>query len=107
MVLDRLYVHPTWWGKRIGSTLHDAAVEAAANHGAQALNQWVLEANTRARGFYQRRGWRLVPRWTLPNDPPSVVDLLYQLTLSRAQPHHRTDGPLTRRHRRPVVDPGR
>jgi GNAT superfamily N-acetyltransferase len=48
--LDALYVHPERWGRGIGDRLLAAAGSASA--------LWVLEANTRARRFYERRGWR-------------------------------------------------
>jgi GNAT superfamily N-acetyltransferase len=48
--LDALYVHPERWGRGIGDRLLAAAGSASA--------LWVIEANTRARRFYERRGWR-------------------------------------------------
>ena len=81
ILLDRLYVRPDRWGKGIGSLLHEAAIEIAASRG-DAINLWVLEANTRARGMYERRGWRLVPGWTLPNRQPGIIDVLYQRALA-------------------------
>ena len=82
VLLDRLYVHPDWWGNGVGSLLHDVAIDAAATLGNDAINLWVLEANQRARGMYERRGWRLVPDRTLPNEPDTVYDVLYQRAVS-------------------------
>lgn len=73
---------PDRWGEGIGSLLHDAAIEIAASGTAGAINLWALEANTRARGMYERRGWQLVPGWTIPNRQPGVIDVLYQRGLS-------------------------
>ncbi len=78
MLLDRLYVVPEFWGVGIGSRLHDAALEAAQRRGATRLDLWVLKANRRARSMYERRGWQRIPGWILPNDPPEVVDVLYE-----------------------------
>ncbi|MDY7106730.1 MAG: GNAT family N-acetyltransferase [Actinomycetota bacterium] len=79
--LGRLYVDPDAWGTGAGSSLHDAALDAARRRGATRINLWVLEANTRARTMYEQRSWVLVPGRTLPNDPPWVLDVLYERTL--------------------------
>jgi len=81
MLLDRLYVHPRWWGHGVGRRLHDTALAAARNRGVDRLNLWVLEANTKARSMYEGWGWELVPGPTLPNQPPTVVDVLYERPL--------------------------
>lgn len=86
VLLDRLYVHPDWWGHGVGSLLHDVALDTAAVLGHEAINLWVLEANQRARGLYERRGWRLVPDRTLPNEPDTVYDVLYQRALTGTNP---------------------
>jgi GNAT superfamily N-acetyltransferase len=41
----------------VGSRLHDAALAEARSLGYHALTLWVLEGNTRARAFYEARGW--------------------------------------------------
>ena len=82
LLLTRLYVEPARWGSGVGSRLHEWALTAARERGATSLNLWVLEANGRARAMYERRGWRLVPGWTLPNDPPTIHDVLYERTLA-------------------------
>ena len=83
-LLDRLYVHPRWWGNGVGRRLHDTALAAARNRGVDRLNLWVLEANTKARAMYERWGWELVPGSTLPNQPPTVLDVLYERPLTGA-----------------------
>jgi 2-amino-4-hydroxy-6-hydroxymethyldihydropteridine diphosphokinase len=53
-----LYVRPAWWGSGAGQRLMDRAHrELAADHDEAVLT--VLEANSRARRFYERNGWRL------------------------------------------------
>jgi len=82
LLLKRLHVLPSKWGQGIGSALHDYALETAARQGAQRINLWVLDANLRARGMYERRGWLLKPGWELPNEPPSIIDVLYERDLA-------------------------
>ena len=53
-----LYTHPDVWGGGLGSALHEAATEELRGMGFATATLWVLTSNTRARGFYQRRGWR-------------------------------------------------
>ena len=77
LLLSRLYVQPEGWGRGFGSVLHDEAL-AVARRRSSDINLWVLEANTKARGMYERRGWSLVPGRTLANDPPEIKDVLYQ-----------------------------
>jgi GNAT superfamily N-acetyltransferase len=47
--LHALYVLPAYWGRGIGERLLEAAGDVS--------ELWVLQANTRARQFYERRGW--------------------------------------------------
>ncbi len=81
LLLQRLYIDPAHQGLGIGATLHDHAIERVRRRGSPAINLWVLEANERARRIYEHRGWRLVPGRTLANEPPTVLDVLYQLSL--------------------------
>lgn len=53
-----LYVHPAVWGTGLGSALHQAAVGELCDLGFTRATLWVLTSNARARGFYERRGWR-------------------------------------------------
>ncbi|MBN4059684.1 GNAT family N-acetyltransferase, partial [Acidimicrobium ferrooxidans] len=78
---SRLYVGPDHWACGIGGLLHDHAVAHARDLGAKELNLWVLEANTRAWAMYERRGWTLVAGFKLENEPPEIVDVLYELVL--------------------------
>lgn len=83
-LLAKLYVLPEAWGAGVGSALHAEAL-AVARQRAEALNLWVLEQNGKARAMYERRGWLLVPGLTLANDPPEILDVLYQIDLSPEQ----------------------
>ncbi|MEM9561303.1 MAG: GNAT family N-acetyltransferase [Actinomycetota bacterium] len=81
LLLHRLYVDPGCQGRGLGVALHDLALARAARRGATAINLWVLEANATARSLYERHGWCLVPGPTLANEPPSIVDVLYERQL--------------------------
>lgn len=51
-----LHTHPEWIGRGAGSLL----VEHAKASGAAALELWCFQANTRARRFYEARGFRAI-----------------------------------------------
>lgn len=57
-LLFLMYVAPDWWGRGVGDALMDASEHTLAALGFEHANLWVLEANQRARKFYERRGWR-------------------------------------------------
>ena len=51
-----IYVDPGHWRRGVGSALMDAAESRLAEDYSGAI-LWVLEANDRARRFYESRGW--------------------------------------------------
>lgn len=51
--LDHLYVHPTWFGRGIGSRF----IEIAKERRPRGLGLWTFQVNDRARGLYERRGF--------------------------------------------------
>lgn len=55
-LLFLLYVDPTAWGSRAGHELMAASEAWLAERWDRAV-LWVLEANERARRFYERAGW--------------------------------------------------
>ena len=82
-LLSRLYVAPSKWRVGIGAALHDHLLDTARARELVTLHLWTLEANGRARGMYERRGWQLVPGRRLVNgdfDPP-IEDVLYEQRL--------------------------
>jgi ribosomal protein S18 acetylase RimI-like enzyme len=52
-----LYVAPEWWSTGTGRSLMSRAVAALTDAGYERAVLWVLEANARARRFYERAGW--------------------------------------------------
>jgi ribosomal protein S18 acetylase RimI-like enzyme len=55
--LYALFVHPDWWGTGAGHALTAAALADLRAAGCTQVWLWVLEANKRARAFYQRYGF--------------------------------------------------
>ena len=55
--LYALYVHPAWWSTGTGRALMDRALASTAKAGYPSITLWVLEANARARRFYERAGF--------------------------------------------------
>jgi GNAT superfamily N-acetyltransferase len=56
--LVAIYVEPAQWGKGVGAALIAAAEEEALARGYAQMSLWTFAENDRARGFYERRGWR-------------------------------------------------
>jgi GNAT superfamily N-acetyltransferase len=85
--LDGLYVVPDVWAGGIGSVLHDHALERVRGLGSVRCHLWVLEANERARGFYERHGWRENGQTRVVPFPPHPLDVGYTIELdSRVAP---------------------
>lgn len=55
--LRDLYVVPDAWGSGIAQDLMQTALDAMRVRGATEAMLWVVEANGRARRFYEREGW--------------------------------------------------
>ncbi len=56
-----LYLDPEVWGRGVGHALWSAALQELRGEGYAEVTLWVLEANTRARSFYERVGFQLEP----------------------------------------------
>ena len=80
--LHRLYVRPSAWGGGVGATLHDDALAVLRDAGSDSASLWVLAENARARGFYERRGWRLNGAERAVPSPPNPLEVGYSLDLS-------------------------
>jgi GNAT superfamily N-acetyltransferase len=55
--LEMLYLARDHLGRGLGRSLHDRAMAALRDAGFERATLWVLEANTRGRGFYEHVGW--------------------------------------------------
>jgi GNAT superfamily N-acetyltransferase len=79
--LDGLYVRPEFWGTGVAGELHDRAVAAVRAAGCETARLWVLQANVRARRFYERRGWAPDGSSRVVEYPPHPLDVGYSLPL--------------------------
>ena len=79
--LNGLYVLPERWGSNVAPSLHEVVVDAIRVSGAASAHLWVLEANARARRFYERRGWRENGTTRVVPYPPNPIDVGYSLDL--------------------------
>jgi GNAT superfamily N-acetyltransferase len=79
--LDGLYVVPEAWGTGVADMLHGAALDHLRRLGETECRLWVLEANARARRFYERRGWELDGTTRVVPYPPSPLDVGYTIRL--------------------------
>jgi ribosomal protein S18 acetylase RimI-like enzyme len=81
--LSKLHVLPERFGSGLGSMLYEAALGAIRNGGYRIAGLWVLEANTRARDFYERRERSLVQGQTLQLHGPGSLEVRYELRVER------------------------
>jgi GNAT superfamily N-acetyltransferase len=77
--LEGLYVVPERWGTGLADALHDRALGEARRLGSASCRLWVLEDNSRARRFYERRGWRENGESRVVEFPPNPLDIGYSL----------------------------
>ena len=80
----RLYVDPDQWGRGTGTLLYDAAIAHLVARGFREATLWVLEANDRARSWYERLGWRPTGERKATYAPAGIDDLRYRVTLAAA-----------------------
>ena len=79
--LEALYVRPQAWGSGVADELHAWAIEELRAACVATARLWVLEANARARRFYERRGWCADGTSRVVEFPPHPLDLGYSLAL--------------------------
>jgi GNAT superfamily N-acetyltransferase len=79
--LARLYVDPDEWGTGVGTVLYRSAVQTLRATGFGRASLWVLEHNTRARTWYERLGWQLVPGTTPTWEAGGIIDVRYERRL--------------------------
>jgi GNAT superfamily N-acetyltransferase len=77
--LRDLYVVPEAWGTGAGQALMDEVVAEIRASCAAEATLWVVEANARARRFYEREGWK--PTGETRATPLGPAELQYALQL--------------------------
>lgn len=77
--LSRLYVDDRWWGRGVGTRLYGEVVGHLRGQGFLAATLWVLEANRRARAWYERLGWEPTGQRKVVWAPGAVDDVGYRL----------------------------
>ena len=82
--LQTLYVMPEFWGRGIGSTLHDLALDRLRESNVQEARLWTLTDNHRGRAFYEKRGWSLTGRTRVVPFPPHPIDVEYARSTLRS-----------------------
>jgi putative acetyltransferase len=76
-VVKTLYVMPRCWGRGVGTTLHDFALDRLRETNVDEARLWTLTDNHRARAFYEKRGWILTGRTRVVPFPPYPIDVEY------------------------------
>ena len=56
--IDRIYIHPSFIGKGSGSILMKWCEDTLYAEGYKNISLWVFEANSRARHFYEKHGYK-------------------------------------------------
>ncbi|HLM90356.1 MAG TPA: GNAT family N-acetyltransferase [Streptosporangiaceae bacterium] len=79
--LYALYVHPAWWSTGTGRALMDRVLARVRAAGYACITLWVLEANARARRFYQRAGFAPDGARHVLDDLGGVTEIRYRRTL--------------------------
>lgn len=84
-----MWVDPAYRYLGVGASLLRRIGEDAARDGADVLTLWVLDGNQRARGFYERLGFKSTSqRQRLPGDPEGrVEERLYITVRWLMEPH--------------------
>jgi len=80
--LYALYVHPAWWSTGTGRALMDRVLARVKIAGYTCITLWVLEANARARRFYQRAGFAPDGARHVLDDLGGVTEIRYRRVLS-------------------------
>jgi putative acetyltransferase len=71
--IDHLYVHPDWQGRGIGPKLLAKPLQYR-----QVRRLWTFQKNSRARQFYEARGFRLVELTDGSQNEEKEPDALYE-----------------------------
>ncbi len=77
--LWQLFVLPDWWGRGAASLLHERALVTMCGAGYARARLYAFARQTRARAFYERRGWTAAAELWSPELDADLVE--YQLRL--------------------------
>jgi GNAT superfamily N-acetyltransferase len=88
--LYALYVHPAWWSTGTGRALMEQVLTKVRAAGYASITLWVLEANVRARRFYQRAGFAPDGARHVLDDLGGVTEIRYRRVLFPPQPPQKT-----------------
>lgn len=72
-----LYLHPDYWRKGIGTMLLKHAAKALKDKKHSTLCLWVLDANTRAKAFYEKMGGQKLGGKMIEIGPSSLKEICY------------------------------
>ncbi|HEX4700020.1 MAG TPA: GNAT family N-acetyltransferase [Actinomycetes bacterium] len=81
--LMAIYLVPAVAGNGTGRALHDAGLAWLMDRGFTVARLCVLSANARARGFYERLGWRADGETRVETIGLEVEETRYELDLTR------------------------
>jgi GNAT superfamily N-acetyltransferase len=79
--LMAIYLVPAVAGTGTGRALHDAGLAWLTDRGFTVARLWVLSTNARARGFYERMGWRADGETRVETIGVEVEETRYSLDL--------------------------
>ena len=80
--LYALYVHPAWWSTGTGRALMDQVLAKVRAAGFASITLWVLEANARARRFYEKAGFAPDGARHVLDDLGGVTEIRYRRALT-------------------------
>ncbi len=84
---SELFFDPNWLGRGIGSVLHGALLQAAAELGVTELVLDTLRENVRARTFYENQGWQLAGEYAYESvDGEILHEVRYRRSVVSAPP---------------------
>ncbi len=72
-----LYLHPDFWRKGIGTALIKHAARELKERKHSTICLWVLDANTRARGFYEKMGGQKLGGKMIDIGPSKLKEVCY------------------------------
>jgi len=75
--LYAIYVHPAYWGGQAGWQLMTGIVSRATAQRYVSRSLWVLEANDRARRFYERGGFAVTGESQVMDDLGGITEVRY------------------------------